>query len=318
MEEHSSSTRQELWKQIYENFKSKFENWNSLYSHQGLKGDQNEENLINLLKSFIPGKFDLFQKAQILDLEGNKSNEQDIVIWDKINQPRIFSESKFFIIEQVHATIEVKTTLNKTTLEEAILNICNIRRMNFFKRLDGDPKWQIHPPLSFIFAYNMSWKKRGKISDIVEKVCKENDIKPEERFDYLYVMKNGIKLKWDIPTDPNFSGRVDFEKRYGKICPINLRWPQFFPSKLIKNIPLILHEIQSFKRGSLNGEKNIYDDENYQELNVENQIWGMHDFLSMLCQALEDQRKFYSFNNVSLSFSPFQKKSGVTKRSNPF
>lgn len=298
-----------IWEYIYKKFNKSVSDLNSLYNHQGIKGRENEDVLINFLKSFLPGKFDLKQSKVLLDRDGKESTEQDIVIWNSAEYPRIFSETEFFLIESVAMCIEVKTTLGNSNLKETLLKIRDLRQMNFFKRLVGNIKWQVHPPLCFIFAYDTIWKKFGSILKNITKIVNENDIKPSERFDYLYIMRKGISLNWDIPYRK--SGIVNFSKKYGGKIPYNPRWPQFFPSKLIKEYPLNLHENQmSQKEGFREGFFN--------DLTVKNQIKGVISFLSKLCQALEDQRLFHSHSLVVFSFSEMRTSKGGRYSPKPF
>lgn len=303
------SKKNRLWEYIYEKFSKSVSELNSLYKHPGIKGRENEDVLIKFLKSFLPGKYELTQSKVLLDKDGKESTEQDIIIWNSIDYPRIFSETEYFLIENVTMCIEVKTTLANENLEETLLKIRDLRRMNFFKRLDGDPQWQVHPPLCFIFAYDTIWKKSGSILNNITKIVNENGIKPSERFDYLYIMRKGITLNWDIPY--KVQGRVDFSKKYGGKIPYNPRWPQFFPSKLIKDSPLILHENQMWQ-------KEGFKEGFFNDLKIENQIKGIIYFLHNLCQALEDKRLLHSHSLVVFSLPDMKISSGGKYSPDPF
>ena len=303
------SKKNRLWEYIYEKFSKSVSELNSLYKHPGIKGRENEDVLIKFLKSFLPGKYELTQSKVLLDKDGKESTEQDIIIWNSIDYPRIFSETEYFLIENVTMCIEVKTTLANENLEETLLKIRDLRRMNFFKRLDGDPQWQVHPPLCFIFAYDTIWKKFGSILNNITKIVNENDIKPNERFDYLYIMRKGITLNWDIPY--KVQGRVDFSQKYGGKIPYNPRWPQFFPSKLIQDSLLILHETQMWQ-------KEGFREGFFSDLKIENQIKGIIYFLHKLCQALEDQRLLRSHSLIVFSFPDMKISSGGRTSANPF
>ena len=305
------SKKNRIWEYIYEKFNKSVSELNSLYDHQGIKGRENEDVLINFLKSFLPGKYELIQSKVLLDRDGKESTEQDIVIWNSTEFPRIFSETEYFLIESVSMCIEVKTTLGNKNLKEALLKIRDLRRRNFFKRLDGDPRWQVHPPLCFIFSYDTIWKKFGSILNYITKIIKENDIKPSERFDYLYIMRKGILLHWDLPVSPTTRGIVDFSKKYGGKIPYNPRWPQFFPSKLINDCPIILHENQMWQK---EGFREGY----FNDLTIENQIKGIISFLSKLCQTLEDQRLFQSHSLVVFSFPNMRTSRGGHCSAEPF
>lgn len=308
---NQESKRNTTWKHIYNMFKEEVESLNASYGHQGLKGEQNERVLIKFLEKFLPGKFKIEQRRVILDKKGNESKEQDIVIWNAMEFPPIFTNSKYNIIESVSACIEVKTTLNSEELKDCLLKIKHLRELDFFKRLEGDEKWQVHPPLCFIFAYDCVWKKFGTIINNVEKIVKENNIKPNQRFDYLYIMRPGIKVDWDLPESYYPQGIIDYKKIFTGVLSFNERWPQFFPSKLIKNIPIIIRENQVSQQE--NRKEGFFAD-----LNIENQIVGMVDFLKYLCQALEDQKLFKSFNIISSSYTKRYRNYSGTVKVEPF
>ena len=294
------SKKDKLWNTIYNIFEKRVSDLNSLHSHQGLKGEENERTLIKFLKSFLPGKYQIEQRKILLDQEGKESTEQDIIIWNSKDYPRIFSDTNFFLFESVLMCMEVKTTLDNENLKETLLKIQNLRKLKYFKRLNGDERWQVHPPLCFIFAYDCIWKKFGSILNYVKSIIEENNINPSERFDYLYIMRKGILLSWDVPEINSYkedhSILLDFKKKYGGVIPYNERWPQFFPSKLIEEKPLILFETQiwqeeGFKEGFFN------------DLTIENQTKGMINFLINLCQALEDQKIFHTHGHIMRSYT---------------
>ena len=173
--------------------------------------------------------------------------------------------------------------------------------MKYHKRLTGEKENQIYPPLYFIFTYDSKWKRFGILLKNIVKIIKENNIKPSERFDFLYVMRKGLKSYWDISSEIRKERGVDRGiinqiVKYKDIIPINERWPQFFPSRLISELKLELHEIQVTQS---EGREEGY----LASLNIENQILGMIDFLRTLCQAVEDHKSLDGFNIISGSYT---------------
>lgn len=315
-EESSQISRKDkIWDEIYERFEKEVANLNNLLSHQALKGGENEKTFKEFCRTFLPGKYTIETNKVLLDRDGIESTEQDIVIWNSQDQPRIFTKpDKYFLLDTVLMCIEIKTTLDKEKLKDTLLKIQKLRNLNSFKRLDGDKKWQVHPPLCYIFAFDSVWKKRGSILKAITDIIKENNIKPSSRFDFLYLMRKGISLYWDVPVKPDVtdgSYTVDFNKKYGGIIPFNERWPQFFPSKLIKDIPLELHEMQI-------SQKEGYKEGFFNNLDINNQIKGMVSFLSKLCQALEDQKILHSHGQVVFSYSHLRITQGGTYSHEPF
>lgn len=251
----SGSRRNIILKNIYQIFKKKVEIVNNLYSQPVVKGSQNEKALAFFLKSFLPKKYEVKRNVILLDRDGNESTEQDLIIRNKIDTPRIFSTLGYFSIDTVLATIEVKTILDRQLLKETLIKIKDLRKMKYLKKLDEEEKWHIYPPLCFIYAYDCKWKKKGTLIKVIKSIIEENNINPSERFDYLFIMKKGIKVNWDwsdfiqdrIVSTPK--SRVGLFK---EIAAINPRWPQLFPCRLKKEILLSLSEKQVHKEGVFN------------------------------------------------------------------
>ncbi|HYT42334.1 MAG TPA: DUF6602 domain-containing protein, partial [Methylomirabilota bacterium] len=85
---------------------------NTLFRHQGLKGEGNEQVLRELLMKFIPKKYGV-GTGVVIDRLGQQSKQCDIVIYDAFQYPSLLSLTSvhLFPVDIVYATIEVKTTL---------------------------------------------------------------------------------------------------------------------------------------------------------------------------------------------------------------
>jgi len=305
-EDHLKFKKDKIWKYIYHEFRDKVKDLNSLYDHQGIKGEENKRALLDFLKHFLPNKYQIEQRKILLDNNGIESKEQDLIIWNSNDYPKIFNNTDFLLLESILMTIEVKTTLNNHELIDCFQKIKHLRNLRFFKRLNGDKKWQIHPPLCFIFAYDSIWKKRRSLLQYINKTIKNIDIKPSERFDYLYIMNQGLEVNWNIPykyyekyhktSGSNIIDSHGWKTIFENIAPINTRWPQFFPSKLIRDIPIVLKLSQLSQQ---EGRKEEY----ILKLNIENQIHSFVNFLYQTCQALDDQRILHPHGTIAMSNS---------------
>lgn len=149
---------------------------NGLFNHQGIKGTGNENVLLDLLSSFLPKRYGV-STGVIVDRHGNQSRQCDIVIYDALNYPELFSltSAKFFPVDFVYATIEVKTTLDKTKMKEVVENIRSVQPLNYIKEkfrhtptepieeLKSDSVlWETKSttvPMGFIFGYSTTAKK---------------------------------------------------------------------------------------------------------------------------------------------------------------
>lgn len=78
-------------------------------THPGSKGDALENAWIEWLKTYLPSKYSV-DKAIVIDSEGNTSHQIDIVIYDNLYTPFMFSQNGFHYIpaEGVYAVFEVK------------------------------------------------------------------------------------------------------------------------------------------------------------------------------------------------------------------
>lgn len=275
MEKRDLHIKEELWKMIYESFLRSYETMTTcLNDHQGMKGTKNENLLINFLKPFVPANFQIEQDKKILNYEGNSSKQQDIIIWDSFNSPRIFEDnSPFFLMETVYATIETKTTLRESDLKNALLNIQDLRKLYKIENPD------LTPPLSMIFAYDTDWKKSSSIFTNIGTIIEENKIQQNEVFDYLLIMKKGIICRWN---DPRKWPSTKVRTKFGVGTILHMDGSEFFPFMYdIKEHPPLKLSIMSVHS----------TDKGFQDILVEKQIEGMVDFLCVLTNGLRLQRK---------------------------
>lgn len=121
-----------------ENFKSAFLNTSEqvFYNtegkliHPGEYGRYRENVCKEFLKFIIPSRLDIGQ-GFIINTWNNISHQCDIVVYDPQNTPLIESSERqfFYPIETVVAVGEIKSTLSKTALKEAINKLSNVKRM---------------------------------------------------------------------------------------------------------------------------------------------------------------------------------------------
>src|SRR5690606_4877400 len=96
---------------------------NRLIGHAGETGKANEHLLSELLKKFLPKKYSI-GSGIIIDKDGNRSKQIDIIIYDSQFHPELFAQGTavLFPVDVVYMTIEIKTTLNKQLVEQAVEN----------------------------------------------------------------------------------------------------------------------------------------------------------------------------------------------------
>src|SRR5262245_24855740 len=138
---------------------------NSLFEHQGLKGEGNELVLRDIITRFIPKRFGV-GTGIVIDRKGNASRQCDIVIYDAYQYPALLAMTNIhmFPVDIVYAVVEVKTTLDAGSAKVAIDNINSVRQLDYIKEQlvvhdntgGGHATFAVHtaPPLGIVFAYN--------------------------------------------------------------------------------------------------------------------------------------------------------------------
>ncbi len=96
--------------------------------HGPAKGSYTEENWITVLSNFLPTRYD-FAKAFIIDSNDSISEEIDIVVYNKLHSPLLFSKNgiNYIPVESVYAIFEVKQDFNKTTFDYAKKKFKSVR-----------------------------------------------------------------------------------------------------------------------------------------------------------------------------------------------
>lgn len=103
----------------------------------------------------MPEKYSISSEI-IIDNNQKQSKQQDFIIYDAFNCPSFFkTESNSILpIESVYATIEVKSTLDYSTLEQSVKNVESVR--NLIKLPNRNiirNQYDNVYPLGFVFAY---------------------------------------------------------------------------------------------------------------------------------------------------------------------
>ncbi len=86
--------------------------------HAPTKGDIHEDSWIEVLRNYLPNRYGI-DKGIVIDSEGNKSDQIDIVIFDPQYTPMLLIQQnhKYIPAEAVYAVFECKPTINKDYLE---------------------------------------------------------------------------------------------------------------------------------------------------------------------------------------------------------
>jgi hypothetical protein len=143
---------------------------------------------------FLPKKYSI-GSGIVIDRNGGRSNQIDVVIYDSHFHPELFSQGSGYLypVDVVYMVIEIKTTMNKDKMKEAIENIRSVKRLDFInsevlslsgRHLEIQPT---SPPLGVIFGFKFDTQN----FETFESWIKPNlQMSKREVFDLCYLLKS--------------------------------------------------------------------------------------------------------------------------------
>lgn len=175
----------------------------SSIKHPQLRGRLREIVVTELIQPFLTPHTKV-ATGTIIDHYGNQSNQIDIILYDeRITPPVLLSASEGIIpCHSVLATIEVKSSLNRTELRKAVDNARSVKLLKyeydslplssergfevvFWKRLlklvehedlreqIGHHLLDVSSPACFVFAFSSDLSKKGTIEDERDRLLEE-------------------------------------------------------------------------------------------------------------------------------------------------
>lgn len=100
-----------------------------LIKHKLETGLSREEAFRKLLKTFLPEKYGV-AKGKIVNHSGELSRQSDVIIYNRLDCPKLFvddNHNQITPVEGVYAVIEVKSHLTKSTLRDSFENLMSVR-----------------------------------------------------------------------------------------------------------------------------------------------------------------------------------------------
>lgn len=121
---------QKLFSALDEEMRLKLSSKIDEITHPTAKGAESELNWTGLLKTYLPERYKI-SSGFVVDYEGNRSDQIDIIIYDRHFTPFIFQgESTVFIpAEGVYAVFEVKPDFTKANYDYAIEKLKSVREL---------------------------------------------------------------------------------------------------------------------------------------------------------------------------------------------
>ena len=115
---------------LAQRLQNEFENTSSELHHPGVKGSIREDILKEVLRDIIPSRYE-FGSGIVVDALDSQSKQQDFILYDAFTSPSFLKRQTEVIIpvESVYATIEVKSTLDKRTLEQSVQNVRSVKSL---------------------------------------------------------------------------------------------------------------------------------------------------------------------------------------------
>ena len=168
-------------------------------SHRGRQGKKLEDALCNLMRDFLPERYGV-ATGRLVDSHGNTSRQSDVIVYDKLFNAKLIFEDrndKYVPIEAARCVIEVKSTLNPSALDSALVNLESIRNLGraHAAALAGViHQGNIHiPPVNFyIFAFDKYSDNPETLLNLVQR--KLGSIREEKGryINYLSFFPNSI------------------------------------------------------------------------------------------------------------------------------
>lgn len=174
---------------LAQRLQNEFENTSSELHHPGVKGSIREDILKEVLRDIIPCK------------------QQDFILYDAFTSPSFLKRQTEVIIpvESVYATIEVKSTLDKRTLEQSVENVRSVKSLekNYIT-----PNFLPLQSTNYIYSAVFAYTSSIRIEDVLKKLIELNkDIPYDEQISAICILDKGNILHVDRDDIRNLNTR---------------------------------------------------------------------------------------------------------------
>lgn len=132
-------------------------------THNGVMGDVNEQHFIQVLRKYLPRRYEIDQGI-VIDSNGATSDQIDVVIFDHQYTPTLLDQHahRFIPAEAVYCVLEVKPTISKEYLDYAAEKAHSVRKLERtsvpIPHAGGEyPAKPLFPVVAGIVATNVDW-----------------------------------------------------------------------------------------------------------------------------------------------------------------
>lgn len=121
---------QKYWAGVLRRLQAEVDGFNSIISHQGEKGRENELSLSRVLASLMPLRYGI-GSGLIFDSLGNESSQTDIVVYDAVDEPGVLAQTTqvLFPVENVRGAIEIKTSVGGSEIHDIGRKMASVRNL---------------------------------------------------------------------------------------------------------------------------------------------------------------------------------------------
>lgn len=169
--------------------------------HPGHRGTAREQPLQQLLVHMLP-KSMAVDKGFALNRLMTESKEQDLLIVDGSVTGSLLPQEHYFPIESCLASVQVKSTLTRTQIRDAIINCISIKRLSGGLEEEPEKKAKEYDKLCYaVFSYG-SRSDLDKIADVLNE-----ELDPVKRHlwpNMFYVLGQGLLIPGNdegVPLD---------------------------------------------------------------------------------------------------------------------
>jgi len=118
------------WSAASRRLQEEVDTFNALIGHAGEQGKENEQSLVRLMERLLPRSLGI-GTGIIIDSDGRRSKQMDIILYDAINQPTVLAQTSqtIFPVECTFLALEVKTTLDEDELTDCAEKKASITKL---------------------------------------------------------------------------------------------------------------------------------------------------------------------------------------------
>jgi hypothetical protein len=177
-------------------------------SHHGKLGRDREAVLQRFFSTYLPQRFGVGTGFALLGAE-QVSTQQDVVIYDRLNNPVLFPESAapLFPPSALAAVIEVKSKLTQPELRKAVAKSVALKRgiRASFAAHPAPPRTEA---LSCLFAFEAGKRPLAGLLDILADSENALGAEPIDRLDLLCVLQRGVIVGGGVFYALSMGGQV--------------------------------------------------------------------------------------------------------------